>query len=64
MSNQPNPRNPLALAGSDRAPLAGAREVGLANPNETVDATIRLRSRAGKKPIIDPEEFTKPVEKR
>ena len=64
MSNQPNPRNPLALAGSDRAPLAGAREVGPANPNETVDATIRLRSRAGKKPIIDPEEFTKPVEKR
>lgn len=64
MSNQPNPRNPLALAGSDRAPLAGAREVGPANPNETVDATIRLRSRAGKKPIIDPEEFTKPIEKR
>src|SRR6202522_4853348 len=64
MSNQPNPRNPLALAGSDRAPLAGAREVGPANPNETVDATIRLRSRAGKKPIIDPEESTKPVEKR
>ena len=64
MSNQPNPRNPLALAGSDRAPLAGAREVGPANPNETVDATIRLRSRAGKKPIVDPEEFTKPVEKR
>jgi kumamolisin len=64
MSNQPNPRNPLALAGSDRAPLAGAREVGPANPNETVDATIRLRSRAGKKPIVDPEEFTKPIEKR
>jgi len=58
------PKKHLPLAGSERAPLAGAREVGPANPNETVDVTIRLRSRAGKKPIINPEEFTKPIEKR
>jgi hypothetical protein len=37
------PKNPLALAGSDRAPLPGAKEIGPANPNETVDVTIRLR---------------------
>jgi kumamolisin len=58
------PKNTLALAGSDRAPLPGAREIGPANPNETVDVTIRLRSRAGKKPIVNPEEFRKPVESR
>ena len=58
------PKNTLPLAGSERAPLQGAREVGPANPNEMVDVTIRLRSRAGKKPIVNSEEFTKPIEKR
>jgi kumamolisin len=29
-----------------------------------VDVTIRLRSRAGKKPIVNAAEFTKPIEKR
>jgi kumamolisin len=54
----------LPLAGSERAPMKGAHEIGPANPNETVDVTIRLRSRAGKEPIVKPEEFNKPVEKR
>jgi len=58
------PKKHFALAGSERAPLEGAREIGPANPNEMVDVTIRLRSRAGKKPIVNPDEFTKPVEKR
>jgi kumamolisin len=58
------PKQPLALAGSERAPLAGAREIGPANPNEKVDVTIRLRSRAGKKPIVNAEAFTKPIAKR
>ena len=58
------PKNPLRLAGSERAPLAGAREIGPANPNETVDVTIRLRSRAGKKPIVSADASTKPIEKR
>jgi kumamolisin len=58
------PKKSFALAGSERAPLQGAREIGPANPNEMVDVTIRLRSRAGKKPIVNPDEFTKPVEKR
>jgi kumamolisin len=60
----PAPRKQLPLAGSERAPLPGAREIGAANPNETVDVTLRLRSRAGTKPIIDHKEFLKPVEKR
>src|SRR3984885_3177158 len=56
------PKNPLA--GSERAPLPGAREIGPANPKEMVDVTIRLRSRAGKKPIISADAFTKPIAKR
>lgn len=58
------PKKHISLAGSERAPLAGAREIGPANPNEIVDVTIRLRSRAGKKPIVNADEFTKPIEKR
>ncbi|MGA7045325.1 MAG: S53 family peptidase [Candidatus Sulfotelmatobacter sp.] len=58
------PKNRFPLAGSERAPLEGAQEIGPANPDETVDVTIRLRSRAGKKPIVNPDEFTKPIEKR
>jgi kumamolisin len=52
------------LAGSNRAPMEGAREIGPANPKENVDVTIRLRSRAGKKPVVNPEEFSKPIAKR
>ena len=54
----------LAIAGSERAPLAGAKEIGPANPNEKLDVTIRLRSRAGKKPIVSADAFTKPIAKR
>jgi kumamolisin len=56
------PKKPLA--GSERAPLPGAREIGPANPKEMVDVTIRLRSRAGKKPIVSADAFTKPIAKR
>jgi kumamolisin len=58
------PKKQVLLAGSERVPLEGARETGPANPNETVEVTIRLRPRAGKKPIVNAAEFTKPVEKR
>jgi kumamolisin len=58
------PKNRLPVAGSERAPLEGAREIGPANPNENVDVTIRLRSRAGKKPIVSADVFTKPVAQR
>jgi kumamolisin len=58
------PKKGVPLAGSDRAQLAGAREIGPANPNETVDVTIRLRSRAGKNPIVNIDEFKKPVGER
>jgi len=45
------------LPGSERAPILGAREIGPANPNEKVEVTIRLRSRAGKKPAVSAETF-------
>jgi len=45
------------LTGSERSPMRGAREIGPANPNEQVEVTIRLRSRAGKKPIVGTENF-------
>jgi kumamolisin len=58
------PNNTLPIAGSERAPMEGAQEIGPANPNETVDVTIRLRSRAGKKPIVSADAYTKPIEDR
>jgi kumamolisin len=60
----PAPRQHLTLRGSERAPLEGAREIGPADPKEIVDVTIRLRSKAGKKPIVDPEEYKKPIRER
>ena len=58
------PKKTLPLEGSERTPLPGAREVGPANPNEIVDVTIRLRSRAGKKPIVSADAINKPIDKR
>jgi kumamolisin len=58
------PKKRFSLAGSERAPLKGAREIGPANPSEIVDVTIRVQSRAGKKPIVDADEFEKPIEER
>jgi len=58
------PKNTLPVAGSERAPMEGAQEIGPANPNETVDVTIRLRSRTGKKPIVSADAFTKPIANR
>ncbi|MFZ0957208.1 MAG: S53 family peptidase [Candidatus Sulfotelmatobacter sp.] len=60
----PTPKKRLPLAGSERAPMEGAQEIGPANPNETVDVTIRLRSRTGKKPIASADAYEKPIEKR
>ncbi len=58
------PKKQFSLAGSERAPLEGAREIGPANPEEMVDVTIRLRPREGKKPIANANEFTKPIQER
>jgi kumamolisin len=63
-SSMSAPKKQVPLTGSERAPLAGAKEIGPANPNETLDVTIRLRSRAGKKPIVNANEFTKPIKDR
>ena len=64
MINPLNEKNAVELKGSERAAMAGAREVGPADPKEMVDVTIRLRSRAGKKPAVSAEEFRKPVQDR
>jgi kumamolisin len=58
------PKNLVPLAGSERFLMVGAQEVGPADPNEMVDVTIRVRSRAGNAPMVDPDEFTKPVAER
>jgi len=58
------PKKRLPLAGSERAALPGAREIGPANANEKLDVTIRLRSREGKKPIVSGDEFKKPIRER
>lgn len=58
------PKNNFKLAGSERTPLDGAREIGPANPSEIVDVTIRLRSRSAKSPIVDANEIKKPIEER
>jgi len=60
----PTPKKQVPLAGSERTPLEGAREIGPAGPNEVLDVTIRLRSRSGKKPFVDVGEFGKPMENR
>jgi kumamolisin len=60
----PDSKKHFALDGSERTPLEGAREIGPANPNEMVDVTVQLRSKAGKRPIMDPEEYKKPVRER
>src|ERR1700691_5603032 len=58
------PKKTLPIAGSERAPMEGAQEIGPANPDESVDVTILLRSRAGKKPIVSADTYTKPIEDR
>lgn len=58
------PKKRIPLAGSERAPMPGAQEIGPANPNEKVDVTIRLRSRTGKKPIVSDAELRKPIKDR
>ncbi len=60
----PAPKKTVTLAGSERTPLEGAREIGPANPKESVDVTIRLRPRDGKKLIVSAEAFTRPIAQR
>ncbi len=60
----PTAKKYFALEGSERAPLKDAREIGPADPKEMVDVTLRLQSKAGKKPVVDPEEYKKPVRQR
>jgi kumamolisin len=59
-----SPEKRLALAGSERSPMRGAREVGPANPNEQMEVTIRLCSRAGKTAAISDEALARPAQQR
>ncbi|HXZ34128.1 MAG TPA: S53 family peptidase [Terriglobales bacterium] len=52
------------LTASARAVMRGAREIGPAKPNEKVEVTIRLRSRAGKKPAVPSDTFRRPLAER
>lgn len=60
----PTSKDHIPLAGSERAPLPGAQELGPADPSQQIDVTIRMRSRAGKGPIVDAETFMQSIEKR
>jgi kumamolisin len=52
-----SPKNRVPLAGSERSPMPGAREIGPANPNEVIEVTVRLRSRGGKTPPISASTY-------
>jgi kumamolisin len=58
------PKTHIPLKGSERAPIPGAKEIGPADPKQQIDVTIRLHYRAGKKPMVSADAFTKPIEKR
>jgi len=44
--------------------MMGAREVGPANPDERLEVSVRLQSRAGKKPALAAEALAQPLETR
>jgi kumamolisin len=50
-------KNRLAIAGSDRNVMRGAREVGICDPYAQIDVTVRLRSRAKEKAIVEARAF-------
>jgi kumamolisin len=54
----------IVLPGSLRTPLAGAREIGPADPNEKVTVTVLLRHRTGDQPLVNADVFTQPIQKR
>ncbi|MGO9208744.1 MAG: protease pro-enzyme activation domain-containing protein [Terriglobales bacterium] len=60
----PTGKQHVALVGSERSPMAGAREVGPANPDERLEVSVRLRSRAGKKAALSAEALAQPLETR
>ncbi|PYX38513.1 MAG: peptidase S53 [Acidobacteria bacterium] len=43
-----SPKDRIPVPGSERAPLPGARAVGAANPDESIQVTVLLRPRAAK----------------
>lgn len=60
----PTGKQRIRLVGSERSPMAGAREVGPANPDERIEVSVRLRSRAEKNPPLTVEALARRLEKR
>ena len=60
----PTRKQHVPLVGSERSPIVGAREVGPANPDERLEVSVRLRSRARKKPALSAKALLQPLEKR
>jgi len=50
-------KNHIPLPNSERTLMLNAREIGPANPSERLEVTLRLRSKAGKKPAVSMETF-------
>jgi len=60
----PSPKNHIPLPNSERTPMANAREIGPANSSERLEVTLRLNSRAGKKPALSMETFNQLPQQR
>ena len=60
----PSQKSHIPLPNSDRAPMANAKEIGPANSTERLEVTLRLKSRAGKKPAVNMETFNQLPEQR
>ncbi len=60
----PTRKQQVPLVGSERSPIEGAREVGPANPDERLEVSVRIRSRAGKHPPLTPAAWAQPLDKR
>ncbi len=51
------PKNYIRLDNSERHPRKDAKEVGLADPNETLTVSIRVRRRSDAPPLPDPMQI-------
>jgi kumamolisin len=54
----------VALQASTRTPLRGAREIGPANADERIEVTLRLHSKAGKKPALSQDYRQLPAKRQ
>lgn len=60
-----NSKDHKPIPGSERAPLANAKEVGPSDPNEVVEVTVVLRSKGSEKQLASTREMSaKPLKER